>query len=55
MARDYLRQLRTLTVCVAEVKAQHEADVDLIHADVDGVQLVVDWYCFQPCSNVVND
>ena len=45
MAQDYLRQLRKLTACVAEEKAQRGRDAALLHTNVDGVQLVVEWYC----------
>jgi len=43
MAQDYLRQLRKLTASVAEEKAQRETDVTLVHTNVDGVQLAIEW------------
>ena len=43
MAQDYLQQLRKLTASVAEEKVQRGSDVSLVYANVDGVQLVVEW------------
>jgi len=43
MAQDYLGELRKLTASIAEEKAQHGPDVALVHANVDDVQLVVEW------------
>ena len=43
MAQDYLQQLRKLTVSVAAEEVQRGSDVSLVHTNVDGVQLVVEW------------
>jgi len=45
MAQDYLWQLRKLTAGVAMEKVQRGgSDDSLIHTNIDGVQLVVEWY-----------
>jgi len=47
MAHDYLCQLRKLTASIAMEKLRRggsESDASLVHANVDGVQLVVEWY-----------
>jgi len=43
MAQDYLQQLRKLTASVAAEKVRRDSDVSLVHTNVDGVQLVVEW------------
>jgi len=53
MAQDYLRQLRKLTANVAEEKSRRGADASVVHTNVDGVQLVVEWYCLLLCFGIV--
>jgi len=53
MAQDYLQQLHRLTASVTEEKSQRVADVALIHTNVDGVQLVVEWYWLYLCFGIV--
>ena len=53
MAQDYLRQVRKLTASVAEEKARRGAAASVIHTNVDGVQLVLEWYCLLLCSVIV--